>query len=287
MLQSYIATPRPEPTVRHEVALDPPAWARAWADGGGATLVSVTIPRAHGTDGETFRQHTIDAYAQVRDAVDRSPHTHIVRMWNYLPGIHDPLEADCDRYMFFNAGRFAAVCKWFGGAERIAQDIPAASGIGHDGDDLVVHALAISERGKAVENPQQVSAFRYSRRYGPIPPCFARATRVNADPLPLLLIAGTAAITHIGDLDAQLNLTLQNLRILVREGGWRGTPPKDDPIDCMRQVRIYVARANDALAVAEACRHAFDDSASLEIIRADLCRANLLVEIEGVARLDA
>ena len=30
-----------------------------------------------------------------------------------------------------------------------------------------------------VENPRQIPAFRYSKRYGPIPPCFARATRIK------------------------------------------------------------------------------------------------------------
>ena len=290
MTKLFTETPRQHTKVVADAALAAPAWARAWASGD-ATLVTVTIPGARALDGEAFYEKTIDAYRQIRDAVRATPHAHVVRMWNNLPGIHDRLENQCDRYMFFNAGRFAAVCDWFGGAEQIPRCVPAASGVGHNGDDLVIHALALAQPGAAVENPQQVPAFRYSRRYGPMPPCFARATRVAAHPRPILLIAGTAAITgeesrHIDDLDAQLTLTLENLRILVREGGWRENSSCKDPLDRIEQVRVYVARGGDSHTVIASCREVFHPDANFEFIRADLCRADLLVEIEGIARLD-
>src|SRR5207245_413528 len=67
---------------------------------------------------------------------------------------------------------------WFGSAEAIRRRVPAASGVGHGGEDLVLHALAVAEAGQAVDNPNQVPAYHYSTRYGPVPPCFAQATRV-------------------------------------------------------------------------------------------------------------
>ena len=84
--------------------------------------------------------------------------------------------------MVFNAGRFEALSDWFGGPGRLPDSLPAASAVGHDGDDFAVHCLLLSRPGVAVENPRQVPAFRYSARYGPRPPCFARAT-VVPDPL--------------------------------------------------------------------------------------------------------
>jgi chorismate lyase/3-hydroxybenzoate synthase len=165
--------------------------------------------------------------------------------------------------------------------------------VGHDGQDLIVHALAMREPGTPVENPQQVPAFRYSKRYGPLPPCFARATRISW-PAPSLLIAGTAAITgeisrHVGDLDKQFELTIQNLRILIRAGASAGSAANDDagidPLIRMEQVRIYVLRSDDFAAVGKLASAVFAPAARVELVRADLCRADLLVEIEGLARL--
>jgi chorismate lyase/3-hydroxybenzoate synthase len=192
--------------------------------------------------------------------------------------------------MHFNAGRFAAMCEWFGGADRIPEFVPAASGVGHDGQDLIIRALALREPGVPIENPHQVPAFRYSRRYGPIPPCFARATRIES-PQRALLIAGTAAITgeqsqFLGDLDRQLALTLENLRILIRAGSPQ-VGPAIDPLQLMAFVRVYVARADDIAAVHAQLRTGVFGATSdcIEFLRADLCRTDLLVEIEGVAKL--
>ena len=49
-------------------------------------------------------------------------------------------------------------------------------------------------------------------------------------------------------------------------------------------VRVYHVRTQDAAEVEAAVRRAFP-MARLEMIRAELCRADLLVEIEGVAQL--
>lgn len=292
-----------------DAALASPAWVRALVgkadrvvrtDGGlelsiatseRATLVTAVASKARVSNGEAFRDRTIEAYRAIRGAIDESSARQIVRMWNHIPGIHDPLDAECDRYMHFNAGRYAAMCEWYGGASRIPEFVPAASGVGYDGQDLIIRALALCESGVPIENPRQIPAFRYSRRYGPIPPCFARATRIEA-PKRSLLIAGTAAITgeqsqHLGDLDRQLELTLENIRILIRAGA----PNIDstiDPLRLMDFVRVYVARSQDIAAMRAALSNgAFGATGdNIEFLRADLCRTDLLVEIEGVASLN-
>jgi len=302
------------PIIASDAALAPLPWVRSWMGDGASSsttrdrdadidititcgdelsFVTAIAPKARVSDGNAFHQRSAAVYRAIRTAFDNSPHRHVVRMWNHIPGIHDPLDAECDRYMHFNAGRFEAMCEWFGGAESFPQRVPAASGVGHDGQDLIVHALAMREPGTPVENPQQVPAFRYSKRYGPLPPCFARATRV-ARPVPSLLIAGTAAITgeisrHLGDLDRQFALTIENLRILIRAGAGAGTAANSDAVDPlirMQQIRIYVLRSDDFLTVGQLARAAFAPAARVELVRADLCRTDLLVEIEGLARLD-
>jgi enamine deaminase RidA (YjgF/YER057c/UK114 family) len=190
--------------------------------------------------------------------------------------------------MVFNAGRFKALCDWFGGSDQLAARVATASGVGHRGRDLVVHCLAGAERGVAVENPRQIPAFRYSKRYGPLPPCFARATVVrNLLPTgPAVLVGGTASICgersmHQEALAGQIRETLANLGSLVTAAGVSG-----DPLAAFTHVRLYHPRAQDAAAIESAAAE-FTSVDRVQLIQADLCRSELLVEIEGVARLES
>jgi enamine deaminase RidA (YjgF/YER057c/UK114 family) len=203
-------------------------------------------------------------------------------MWNNIPGIHDVLHDGRQRYLAFNMGRYLAFCDWFG-ASRLRLLSPAASGVGHRGEDLIVHALALAEPGLAIENPAQIPAYRYSSRYGPLPPCFVRARAVN-QPEPLLLVSGTAAIRgedahHERDVLAQCEMTFENLRVLLRAAGCDG----QEPLSSFTHIRVYIPDRSDWSLVASRTYGAF--RATIELILAELCRQELLVEIEGLVKL--
>jgi hypothetical protein len=271
--------------------LSPPQWAISMAaKTDAATLATAVVEGFRHLDAAGMLQQVVNAYAQVRATVACSPHRHVVRMWNFIPGIGDCVDHRQDRYMAFNGGRFAAMREWFTATGVTdGRQLPAASGVGHGGDDLIIHALAVAEAGEAVENPDQIPAYQYSARYGPMPPCFARATRI-ATPFPALLISGTAAITgeesrcH-GDLHGQFDLTLKNLAAVIHEahveGGRQCAAP---PLDALQHARVYVPPAADEAVVKRLAADSLGrNSCSLEFISAELCRRELLVEIEGVA----
>jgi chorismate lyase / 3-hydroxybenzoate synthase len=253
---------------------------------------SVITARVRGLDSlapAEVEQATADAYSAIAAQLDKLPARHPVRFWNYIPAIHRPSgktpDGDpLDRYMAFNAGRYIACSRWLGGEDSFPRLLATASGVGHAGQDLVIHALAAGQPGVAVENPRQVPAYRYSRRYGPKPPCFARATvvtRPSADSL--VLVGGTASVrgeasVHIGDLPAQFDETLENLAALLQAA--TGTPMAG--VELFTSVRVYYVRPVDIPALRKHSKQAFA-SAKCEFIRADLCRSDLLVEIEGVA----
>ncbi len=288
---------------RRDPALHAPAWTREWLGdrvdrakaaldhdlgevvvrrGERATLVTVRVDDARSLDAHTMRGATATLYRRLfAEAEQRG--RQIVRVWNHIPGIHDALGEERDRYRVFNAGRFEALCDLFGGRDGLARRTPTASGVGHAGRDLVVHALATDVAGRPVENPAQVPAYEYSRRYGKLPPCFARATVVDVD-RPMVLVAGTAAISgedsrHPGDLDRQIALTLDNLRRLLTAAGVGGC----EPLDRFRHVRVYVPRREDLPTVEAAVADHFAGCGRAQCLVADLCRPELLVEIEGVA----
>ena len=237
-----------------------------------------------------FEQATVNAYHLIRRTLMGLPAGEPVRFWNHIPGIHQQMDAERDRYMVFNAGRFRAFCDWFGGADQFAGRIATASGVGHRGSQLVIHCLAANERGKAVENPRQIPAFRYSKKYGPLPPCFARAMIVPtlSDRGRTLLIGGTASIcgertVHRNLLAQQMRETLANLRSLIVAAD--PTIAEPEALAAFSHVRIYHPRGKDAKSIDRAARTAFATAEQIELVPADLCRPELLVEIEGVAQI--
>lgn len=272
------------------------------------TLVTVRQPGAGALDPAAFEACTHAAYATIARRLSQAQARHAVRFWNYIPDIHRPCgEGGCgglDRYMCFNAGRFAACSEWFGGPDTFDRLLATGSGVGHGGPDLVIHALAMRKPGIALENPRQVPAYRYSRRFGPRPPCFARATLVGRPDgaAPLVLVGGTASIrgeasVHVGDLRAQTLETFENLASLVRSAplsqcdsppapGIAGTAAPGG-LERFREVRVYHFREADLDAIESLVRPAFPNVRRVEYLRADLCRRELAVEIEGVAEVGA
>jgi chorismatase len=56
-----------------------------------------------------------------------------------------------------------------------------------------------------------------------------------------------------------------------------------EALERLREVRVYCPRAIDDAAMREVCAREFRNVAQVEVLRADLCRSELLVEVEGVA----
>jgi chorismate lyase/3-hydroxybenzoate synthase len=208
---------------------------------------------------------------------------HAVRIWNFVPDIQARADEAGDRYMAFNAGRFAAYCDWFGGPDAFAAALPTSSAVGTTGigNALWIHVLAADTAGIPIENPRQIPSYHYSRRYGRRPPCFARAMKLDS----MLLIGGTASILgeqsrHDADIDAQALETLQNIAALI---GSVNTGPTDQPLDALRSLRVHVLDSRHAPAVQSILNELAPDLVNVEFVQASLCRRELLVEIEGTA----
>lgn len=257
--------------------------------GGAFTHVAITIPNAHALAPDRLHDHVRDAYLSVAATLN-AQQRHPVRFWNFVPYVHTPSGPGLDRYMVFNSGRFAACERWHGSPNDFDHTLAAASGVGVLGSALAIHCLAADDAGEPVENPRQVPAYKYSRRYGPRPPCFARATRLAA---PVhgawwLLVAGTASIrgeltVHAGDIDAQTIETLDNLdALLAAAEAQRGTSQASARFTSLR---VYIVRPEDLAVVRDLIEARYGSIPDIEFAQAELCRADLLVEVEGIAQL--
>jgi len=257
-------------------------------DANGWRQISTAVASARALDVLTFQQAVMDAFAAVFDQLGPAGAVHPVRFWAFVPDIHAQLEPDLDRYMVFNAARFAAFSAWYGGRDAFPRALATASAVGTSGGDLVLHCLAADAAGQPVENPRQVPAYRYSRRFGPMPPCFARATVVRPrGAAPLLMVGGTASIRgeesmHETDLAAQMDETLANLASVVG-AAWSERPEASAALARYRHLRAYHRREADRREVEMRMRCAFPGLQRLELLSAELCRVELLVEVEGLA----
>lgn len=250
--------------------------------GRGLCFASVRIRSARSLDRASLQEATACAYRRIEAELRVRDAPHPVRLWNHIPGIHEPMGDGQDRYMVFNAGRYEALSAWFG-QETFDTRVATASGVGHTGQDLVIHCLAADRPGQAVDNPRQVAPYRYSQRYGPRPPCFARATVIRPQDAPYLaLVGGTASIVgeesvHLGDLARQTEETLTNLTVLA------GGEDRAESLSRYRDVRVYFPDPARQDELRSLLKDAFPGAGEIEWVRADLCRSELLVEIEGVA----
>ncbi len=264
-------------------------------------LASVVCRQADRLSETDFRRCTTRAYRLLREQIDGGRARHLVRVWSFIPGILNPLGELPQRYMVFNAGRFSAYEEWYRDRDNFDREVATASGVGHPSppeggptihSDLVIHGLAAASPGIPVENPRQIPSYHYSSRYGPVPPCFARASRVTVGPArrPWLLVGGTASVcgeetVHPEDFDAQAAETCRNLAAVVAAamtGGGAGA--REDLLERYRHLRAYYVRAEHESRVARWIEDQFPD-AEVELMQAELCRDDLLIEAEGVAEL--
>lgn len=256
---------------------------------GSLVLLTTTVSNAGGLDADALREAVTQTYVAIGAAL-KSVQSKAIRLWNYLPDPGCLMAPDLDRYMVFNAGRRDGYRAWFSDTCSFETSLATASAVGIDGDDLVVQCLASSTDGRAVENPRQKSAWQYSTRYGPTPPSFSRATIASVGDRRLLLIGGTASVVgedsmHIGDLPAQLDETLHNLATVVAAA--RGHSESSSvSLARLTDVRVYLSREQDARTVHAALKSRWRQ-ARMEMAVARLCRQELLVEIEGVAEIEA
>ena len=240
-----------------------------WSAGGGWLFAAIELDeREHGA----LEASATIAYATLRQFVSQRAETHVLRVWNYLGAINQG-SGDAERYKHFCDGRAQGLGAFF------AEGFPAATAIGHRGAEhrLQVYLLACDRPGSRVENPRQISAWRYPRQYGRTPPSFARAMTLPAQDA--LAISGTAAVVghasaHEDDLDAQLGETLTNLEALLASADMAAGFDTHSPLKAYVRHGVDAPRVRDFL-------HSRLPGVPVLLLHGDICRRELLVEIDG------
>lgn len=207
---------------------------------------------------------------------------HLYRIWNYVPEINAHT-AGLENYRAFCQGRFIAFEAALG--PEFEPQLPAASAVGSHGRHLDALFVAGATAPIHFENPEQVPAYHYPVEHGPRAPSFSRATVVRSEGRTWTFISGTSAIKGhqtiaSGSLDAQLECTVHNLRLIARKSGL------GDVLAAHREsaghFQVYLRHAADLPAARTRLeRLLFRANDVVNYLQCDICRAALDIEIEA------
>lgn len=227
------------------------------------------------------------------------PFSDVIRTWIYLGDIVGP-EGNTQRYKELNRARAdffgdTQFCQKYPSPAYDGDAYPASTGIGADGKETIISALSVhSNTGRLIavplENPQQTSAFNYETQYSPQSPKFARALGVQYPNGGVIFISGTASIIDsesrfIGKPARQAICTLDNIACLIERENCRnhGFSRLGADLTQLAFLRVYIKHKEDFPVIAEVCRKRCGEGVPMVFTHTDVCRPELLVEMEGVA----
>lgn len=223
--------------------------------------------------GEVF--HQIDKLL----AKEQFPINQIIRQWNYIERI-TAFDGTDQHYQAFNnaRSRFYSKTQWTHG-------YPAATGIGTNLGGILVDLDAVVFKSAdafatPIDNKLQIAAHAYSDEVlesacsQKTTPKFERAKSITFSGRRLIYISGTAAIRGeeslkgVG-LETQLRITMENIAELIGEA---------KPV----LLRVYLKYPEDYEETAR-LMSTYRLDIPISYMWADVCRDELLIEIEGVA----
>jgi enamine deaminase RidA (YjgF/YER057c/UK114 family) len=245
---------------------------------------------------DNTRKSATAAFDQMRAILEKEQLSfdHIVRQWNFIGNILE-VKDEIQNYQTFNEVRSENYHKF-----RKIHSYPAATGVGMRYGGVKLDFCAVEAKTDikiiAVDNPDQIRPYDYSQHvlHGKPagsrginqPPQFERAVFLDDGHYSTLFVSGTASIIGqetigINDIEKQTIVTLENISRLTdakRIGHLTGNI--EGGAGDLILLRVYIKKQNDFLIVKEICHNRFPDIKTV-YIEADICRDNLLVEIEA------
>jgi chorismate lyase/3-hydroxybenzoate synthase len=244
--------------------------------------ITVHEGRFPGNRSVALKRATTAAYREIFDVLEKTQHRHLLRVWNTLPEINGESDGD-ERYRHFNAARQAAFRHC---GRNTLGTVPAASALGSPaGSPISIYFLASSREPTMIENPRQTSAYHYPPQFGAHSPTFSRASVLSHSIGTNLFVSGTASIighetVHLGDVTAQTCETLKNIDAVLGEAN--RLIGADRFSLASLKFKVYVRRPADRIIIERTMASALPASTAIVYLKADVCREELLVEIEAI-----
>ncbi|MFR9602654.1 MAG: hypothetical protein SNG02_02150 [Rikenellaceae bacterium] len=253
---------------------------------------------------DSIRKQSDDLFAKLTKlfALEGFEISDIFRQWNYIPQITAVDSSDYQHYQAFNDSR----TEFYRLADWSTKGYPAATGIGMDCGAVTVDLIAVkplNDKMKIlpVDNDLQLAAHVYSQEVligaecdkieGRSTPKFERAKALgNKEEGYILFISGTAAIRGEDSMDSddaatQTIQTMENIEHLVSDHTCNKygieISSKEREI---HSARAYVKLAKDTADIKRVTEARWSDT-SVVYLLADVCREELLIEIEAITNI--
>jgi enamine deaminase RidA (YjgF/YER057c/UK114 family) len=267
----------------------------------GGTKILIAAGLGENSESTNILLQSESAFSQMNKILETEEmeFSDIVRQWNYIEQItetHDQENSPSQHYQIFNDVR----SKYYQRSD-FKNGYPAATGIGMDFGGIIIDMIAAKfEQEKsivAVKSPVQLDAYTYTKEvlaensamcdFCRTTPKFERAKILNTSAKKWILISGTAAIsgqdsTNQMSARLQTEMTIQNILRLISEENIKIDGVSAGQKANIQSLRVYVKYKKDIPQVKETCLEYFPQLPILYVI-ADICRPELLVEIEGLA----
>jgi len=213
----------------------------------------------------------------------------LLHTWYYIPKIIG-YSNQKERYQIFNKYRRQIFAKQ-SSPNRPVAFFPASTGIGCDNVCLKTSAIAFrsnsSVSAHTMENEHQVPAHEYPQQVSVEAPLFSRGICLLSKKSAIIFVSGTASIiaaktVYENDIAGQVHQTIKNIHGLLLQNAMKhglASPVKIE--ESIQYAIVYIKREADYPVVKDICRKFFGNIPIL-FVKADICRSNLLVEIECI-----
>lgn len=258
----------------------------------GSKILIGNVQSFKNSDCRTNAEHAFSQLSQIFSIVE-FPINLIVRQWNYIENILG-FDAQEQRYQAFNNVRSS-----FYGDAFLTTGYPAATGIGMNQGGVIIEFIAIQSDELVtypIDNPEQISAHAYSEKVLVGEQCvlkttpkFERARYLELFGKKIIFISGTASIrgehtVGVGNPAEQTEITISNISQLYSKKVL-GKISSGDLNPKYGHARVYIKDRKDYNAIRRTFKTHFGNLPVVYII-ADICRTDLLVEIEGKVILE-
>lgn len=236
--------------------------------------------------GQSIDRLTDRAYRRLLYGLQELGYPHLWRVWNYFPNINGLVDG-LERYQGFCLGRHRALADILPG---FPHSLPAGTAVGTRSGPLQIYFIAGTSPATHLGNPRQMHAYEYPQDYGPLSPSFARATLCRSDAQSHLFISGTASVVghasqHAGLPNEQTRETITNLNALIAHA--QGiTQRHASGGQNQTHYKVYVRNAAHLASIRAVLRESPLASDQIVFLQGELCRKELLVEVEGLITSD-
>jgi len=165
----------------------------------------------------------------------------------------------------------------------------AATGIAkRESSTVNIYFLAAKNKNiDYLENPLQTPAYYYPQKYGIESPSFSRASVLSLQGKNRLFVSGTASIlgsetVFENNLLKQFETTVNNISTLISRQNFKAHNLDDGyTLNDIEAVKVYYRKSEDRDIIIKLCEERFSNEAKIHYLNVDICRKDLLLEIEA------